>query len=246
MIGKRGVCMRKVLIIIVSAGIIAMVGILVFNLVKTNRASDVLSIEKDKAKSLDMDIRFGAGKLLVEGGASEWVNGDIVTNIKKGYPTVKYKNKKNIGYAVIQQKKNMFSLFGKKKNTWNLQLTNEIPVDLNVQVGASDTKLNLAGINLSRLTVDAGVSDTTINLGGDWQESFDAEINLGVGDAKIYLPQGVGVKLSVSKGIGSIAAKDFISQGNGVYVNEAYDLSDTQINMEVNVGVGQVKFLLEE
>ena len=238
--------MRKVLITIVSVGLLSMVGYFVYDWAMMGRNADVLSIEKDNAKSLDVDIRFGAGELLVEGDAAEWVEGTINTNMKKGYPSVTYKNKKDIGYVVIQQKKKVFSPFGKKRNNWNIQLTNEIPVDLDVQMGASESTLNLAGIRLSHLSVDAGVSDTTINLGGDWKESFDAEINLGVGDAEIRLPKGTGVKLSVAKGIGSLTTDSFISEGGGVYVNEAYDQTDTQINLAVNVGVGQVKFVLVE
>lgn len=238
--------MRKVIIVILIVGLFSIAGLWMYNWLKTDQVTDVVSIEKDNAKSLDVDIRFGVGNLLIEGGASGWVNGDIDTEVKKWYPSVTYKNKKDVGHFEIQQKKKKFWDFGKKGNNWNLQLTNEIPVDLDVQMGASESELNLGGIRLSHLSVDGGVSDTIIDLGGDWKESFDAEIDLGVGDAVIHLPQGTGVKLSVSKGIGSIGTKGLISKGSGVYVNEAYDQTDININMEVNVGVGQVKFLLVE
>ncbi|MHA6260591.1 toast rack family protein [Sporosarcina sp. CAU 1771] len=238
--------MRKILIAIVCAAILGMAGFFVYEWVMMGRNSDVVSIKKDNAKSLDIDIHFGAGELLVEGDAAEWFEGTTNTTKKRGYPSVTYKNKRDVGYVVIQQKNNVFTPFGKKRNNWNLQLTNEIPVDLDVQMGASESTLNLAGIRISHLSVDAGVGDTTINLGGDWKESFDAEINLGVGDAKIHVPQGTGVKLSVSKGIGSITTEGFTSLGGGVYVNEAYDQADTQINLSVNMGVGQVKFVLVE
>lgn len=237
--------MRKILIVICVA-LLGMAGFWVYGWMKTDRVSGALSIEKDDAKSLDVDIDFGAGNLLIEGGATDWVDGDIDTNVKKWLPSVMYKNKRDIGYVEIEQKMKGLSALGKKRNNWNVQLTNEIPVNLDVEMGVSDAELNLSGIQLSHLSVDAGVGDTTINLVGDWQESFDAEFELGVGDAKIHLPQETGVKLSVSKGIGSIGTKGFISKGKGVYVNEAYGKTDTTIHLKVDVGVGGAEFLLVE
>ncbi|PID14835.1 hypothetical protein CSV63_10315 [Sporosarcina sp. P34] len=237
--------MRKTLIVICVA-LLGVAGFWVYDWMKTNRVSGALSIEKDDAKSLDVDIDFGAGNLLIEGGATNWVDGDIDTNVKKWFPSVMYKNKRDIGHVEIEQKMKGLSALGKKRNNWNVQLTNEIPVNLDVEMGVSDAELNLSEIRLSHLSVDAGVGDTTINLAGDWQESFDAEFELGVGDAKIHLPQETGVKLSVSKGVGSIGTKGFISKGEGIYVNDAYGKTDTAIHLKVDVGVGGVEFLLVE
>ncbi|WP_313238125.1 toast rack family protein [Sporosarcina ureae] len=238
--------MRKILITIAGAVLLGIVSFWAYDWMKSDPVSGALSIEKDDAKSLDVAIRFGAGNLLVEGGATQWVDGDIDTNVKKWYPSVTYKNKRDIGYVEIQQKMKGFSALRKHRNDWNLQLTNEIPVNLDVEMGVSDSELLLAGIHLNHVSIDAGVGDTTINLGGEWKESFDGDINLGVGDAKIHLPKETGVKLSVSKGIGSVGTKGFISKGKGIYVNEAYNHSDTNIHLKVDVGVGSVDFLIVE
>ncbi len=246
MIDKRGANMRNLLIVILIAGIVSMASVWVYNFMKTDQQSNVLSIEKDNAKSLEIDVDFGVGDLLIEGGATEWVDGNIDTNMNKGYPSVKYNNKRDVGYIEIEQKPKRFTLFQKKRNDWDLQLTNEVPVSLDVDTGVSDSDLNLAGIQLTHLSVDAGVGDTTIDLSGDWQESFEVDIDLGVGDADIRLPKDTSVKITVSKGIGKVAANGFISQGDGVYVNEAYDQSDTTITMDVDVGIGNVKFSLAD
>lgn len=249
MIEKRGANMRKIVIVLVGAVLLGWIGFWVYDWLKKDRLSDEVSVKKDNAESLDVDIQFGVGKLLIEGGATEWVDGDIDTNTEKLYPSVTYKNKRDVGYVEIQQKKKRFMAFGpfgKKRSNWNLQLTNEIPVELDIETGVSESELKLRGIRLNHLSVDAGVGSTTLDLAGNWQESFDAEIDLGVGGAEIYLPRDTGVKLTVSKGIGSIETKDFISKGKDVYVNEAYDQSDIKISMKVNVGVGGVKFMLVE
>ena len=238
--------MRKILIVITGVVLLGVVSFWVYDWMKTDRVSGALSIEKDNAQSLDVAIGFGAGTLLIEGGATQWVDGDIDTNVKKWYPSVTYKNKRGVGYVEIQQKMKGFSALRKHRNDWNLQLTNEIPVSLDVEMGVSDSELRLAGIRLNHVSIDAGVGDTVIYLGGEWKDSFDVDINLGVGDAKIHLPKETGVKLSVSKGVGSVGTKGLIAKGKGTYVNEAYGHSDTTIHLKVDVGVGGVDFLLVE
>lgn len=243
MIERRSDHMRKILII-TSIVLLGMVAFKFYNWLTTNRVNGEVSIDKDDAKSLAVVIQFGAGNLQIEGGATQWMEGNIDTSEKKWYPSIAYKNKRNVGQVEIIQKGKGFMPLRKQRNDWHLQLTEEVPVSLDLDIGVSDTELNLAGIRLNHLAIDAGVGDTTINLDGDWAESFDGEINLGVGSAEIHLPQETGVKLSVSKGLGGIDAKGLISKGNNVYVNEAYEHSDVAINLKVDVGVGGVKFLV--
>lgn len=236
--------MRKSLLAILFVVLAAMVGITLYNWLGPSEGSNEISIEKDQAESLDVEIDFSIGNLVVAGGATEWVDGQVDTNLKKGYPSVTYKNKRQVGSIEIQQKKKTFTLFQKQRNDWDLLLTNDVPVSLDIDTGISDSNLNLSGIQLSHLSVDAGVGDTSIDLSGEWKESFEVDVDLGVGDADIHLPKGTGVKLIVSKGIGKVTTKDFISQGEDVYVNEAYGQSDMTITIEVDIGVGKVDFLL--
>jgi predicted membrane protein len=134
---------------------------------------------------------------------------------------------------------------GQLKNKWELNLNKAIPIDLTVNSGASQTKLDLKGLKLRSLDVDAGVGDITIDLGGKWSKSFDASLELGVGKSTIILPADVGVKIDSSKGIGKVEMVDFISKGNGIYVNKAYENAEVIINLKTEIGIGEAIFELE-
>lgn len=207
-----------------------------------------ITIEKDKAKELQLELNLGAGELNVEKGANEWVEGSINYNEDKLKPEVSYKLKGDKGMAVIEQE-NIGLLdnikLGEHKNEWNLTLSDEIPLDLVVNSGASDTNLDLKGLNLNELDVNAGVGDITIDLSGKWENSFDAALALGVGQSTIILPEDVGVKIESSKGIGTADFIGFISKGNGVYVNEVYENADVIITLTTDLGVGESVFKLE-
>ena len=81
-----------------------------------------------------------------------------------------------------------------------------------------------------------------LTLGGKWDKSFDAALALGVGKSTIILPNDVGVKIESSKGIGTADFVDFISKGNGVYVNEAYEDADVVINLNNRFRCGRSSF----
>ncbi|MFP7298001.1 toast rack family protein [Neobacillus niacini] len=207
-----------------------------------------VTIEKDKAKELQLELNLGAGELNVEKGANEWVSGSIEYNEEKLKPKVSYKRKGDKGIGVIQQENTGILdkiKIGDLKNEWNLTLTDEIPLSLVVNSGASDTNLDLKGLNLKDLDVNAGVGDITIDLSGEWENSFEAALALGVGQSTIILPEDVGVKIESSKGIGTSDFVGFISKGNGIYVNEAYEDADVIIDLKTDLGVGEVVFKLE-
>ncbi|MBY0098857.1 hypothetical protein H0185_19000 [Mesobacillus maritimus] len=213
-----------------------------------NEESFEVQVDKDHAKELEVELNIGAGELNVESGGKEWVEGTIDYNHKKLEPEISYKVKGDAGVAVIEQgEKGLLDKIniGEIENHWNLRLNDEIPMDLVINSGASETMLDLKGLELQNLEVNAGVGDISIDLSGDWQESFDASLDMGIGKSTIILPSDVGVKIEASKGIGESNLVGFVSQGNGVYVNDAFKDADVVINLKTNLGVGEATFKME-
>ena len=159
-------------------------------------------------------------------------------------PEVSYDLSGKVGKVDISQPDH-FKL-GKMKNEWDLKISEDVPVDLVVNAGASDTDLDLKGIQLSNLEVDAGVGEITVDLGGGWKESFDVRISSGVGKMTVILPKDTGVRVHAQKGIGSSSFENLISKGNGVYVNEAYEDAKVKIDLDADLGVGEVTFKTEK
>lgn len=208
---------------------------------------EAISIHKDKAKKLDVNLDLGAGSMNVSKGTKLWVDGMIEYNNKYFDPNVSYKLNKSTGEVRIDQSKKHLPKvkIGKLKNEWNLKLSNKVPIELDVNTGASKTNLDLRGLDLKELDIEAGVGELNVNLGGSWSKSFDANIETGVGKTTVILPSDVGVKVNLSKGIGKANVIDLISKGNGVYVNEAYENADVKITVNMDIGVGEVNFKVD-
>lgn len=205
-----------------------------------------ISIKKDEVKQLDVELNLPVGELMVSKGAEEWVEGSIEYNKKKLEPEVIYNSKGKKGEVIIEQG-NLNNLnLSEIKNEWNLELSEDVPMNLSVNSGASSTELDLKGLKLEKLDVEAGVGELRIDLGGNWENSFETSIETGVGPVTIILPSEVGVKIKSEKGIGTSNVEGFISQGEGVYLNEAYEDADVILTVNTEMGIGEITFKLDK
>ena len=76
------------------------------------------------------------------------------------------------------------------RNEWDLRLNNETPMDLQVDMGAGTSDLQLAGLSLTGLDVSLGASESTIDLSGDWARDLEATIDAGATDITRAAAQG--------------------------------------------------------
>lgn len=108
-----------------------------------------------------------------------------------------------------------------------LELTNAVPIDLEVRVGVGETVLDLSDLHIRSLTVRGGVGRTAITLPG--RGSPDVSIRGDVGEIVIEPPDDVTElslrSLSVKGGVGSLTAS--------LPHRGSYDVS-------VEAGVGEV------
>lgn len=216
-----------------------------FSFIPNKMREEAILVEKDKAKALKVDIDLGVGEMNVSSGAKEWVEGNAEYNVKKLAPQVDYAVHGDTGEVEIKHKGSTKLGLSNIKNTWAIQLNDSIPMDLTVETGASLANLDLQGLQLEKLDIEAGVGDLTVNLGGDWKKSFTTTIETGVGQTTVILPSKVGVKLTTEKGIGSSNVEGLMSKGNGVYVNEAYDKADVVLEVNSELGIGEITFKLD-
>ncbi|MBB4824557.1 hypothetical protein HNO89_001781 [Sporosarcina luteola] len=238
--------MKKILWFGLIGGFLIVLGVYGYDRIFAGTVGKEHTIERDNAKALQVDLDFGAGDLQVSGGSDEWMNGKFKHKSSKYAPEISYKVKNGTGFLHLQQRSKVTLGFTKRKfeNGWDIQLTDKIPMDLDIDMGVSGTTLDLKGLQLNKLTIDSGVSESTIDLSGDWKKSFPASIDVGVGATTLLLPKQTGVKLSIKRGIAELNLTDFISKGNGVYVNEAFDKADVIMDITMNIGIGDVEIKL--
>jgi hypothetical protein len=197
-----------------------------------------------EAKSARVEIDMPAGELSVGSGAKDLLEADFSYPGPSLRPQVEYDVSAGQGRLTIRQPGSVHGR-GSGRNTWDLRLSNKVPLELKVGQGAGRARLTLGGLSLSRLDVDIGAGETIVDLTGDWKHDLTAHIAGGVGRATVRLPSDVGVRASAQGGIGAIHVHGLTKDGDA-YINEAYGKSPITVKVQVEGGVGEINLELAE
>jgi hypothetical protein len=207
--------------------------------------SESQSVELGDARSVHVEIDFGAGDLEVTGGAEKLLEADFNYNVARLKPDVKFLN----GTLAVRQP-GTEGLPGLRnitdfRNEWGLRLYDGVPMDLSVNMGGGTSDLQLAGLSLTRLDVSLGAGISTVDLRGDWARDLDVSIDTGAADITVRLPKDIGARVEVESGPSIIEAPGLTKDGN-VYTNAAFGQSEVTLQVNMVPGIGRIQLEVEE
>jgi hypothetical protein len=203
------------------------------------------SVEAGNVESATAEIHMSAGELHIAGGAEKLLDGEFAYNVPSWKPVIRYNASGFRGHLVVEQKKTTGSI-GNTVNRWNLRLNEKIPIELELHLGAGESRLSLGRMNLRGLQVHIGAGHIDLDLrGGDYRHNFPVAIHGGVGECDVRVPRGTGVSAEVHGGIGGINTTNFSKRPGSIYVNDAYDTAPVKISLQIHGGIGQVRLFSE-
>jgi hypothetical protein len=202
------------------------------------------SVELGDAKSVRVEINMGAGNLEVSGGAAKLLEADFTYNVARLKPEVKYTDGTLVVWQPGSKGLPAFQGITDYRNEWGLHLSDEVPMDLHVNLGAGTSNLKLAGLSLTGLDVILGAGEYTIDLSGDWPRDLHVTIDTGAANIRVRLPKDVGVRVQVEAGPHTIETTDLTQDGD-VYANAAYGVSDVTMQIDMETGIGQINLEVE-
>jgi hypothetical protein len=196
-------------------------------------------VELRGAKAVRMTVHMPAGELHIEGGATRLMEGDFYQGPSWAAPSVEYSVEDGVGELSINQQ-SANQLMTNSDNTWKLKLSNEVPLELEVDVGAGRGILNLSKVDLTRLQLNIGAGQANVDLTGERGKDLQASIHGGVGEAVVRLPKNIGVVATVHGGLGSVDVHG-LKDEDGQYVNAAYGKAPNTIHLTVEGGIGHIR-----
>ena len=199
--------------------------------------------ELQGAKSVSANLRLGAGQLNVSGGSAHLVNANFHFDRKWDNPTVDYHVSDGKGYLEINQNSGHVS-FGPSNNTWDLNFTDEVPLELRVEMGAGQGNLRLRNMDVTNVELQMGAGQVQLDLTGPRNSNLNVIVKGGIGQAAIRLPKDVGVMAHASGGLGSVRTEG-MHEHDGEYTNDAYGKTPHKIMLEVQGGIGEIELIQE-
>ena len=131
---------------------------------------------------------------------------------------------------------------GNRRYRWDLTLNDNVLMDLTLNCGAGQARLDLGKLDLRTVTVHMGAGQVDLDLRGHPKRDYDVTVSGGVGQATIRLPSGVGVRAEAHGGLGSIDVSGLEKHGDH-YENSLYDNADANIRLKVEGGIGEIRII---
>jgi hypothetical protein len=231
--------------------------------------TDSRTVELAAAEQVSAKIAMGAGRLAIDGGSDALLDAEFTYNVAGWKPEVSYEVSDGIGQLAVDQPDTREGLslnLDKIRYEWDLRLKEDVPMDLEISMGAGDSQLRLDTLTLNSLTFESGAGDTdidlsgstvndldvrmgagdvTVDLSGHWIQDLSAAMKGGIGRATMILPNTTGVRVKVQGGLGQVNAAGLNRDGD-VYTNDAYGESEVTLDIEIEGGVGEINLELTE
>ena len=122
---------------------------------------------------------------------------------------------------------------------WDLMVSPNVTLDLEIKAGAADLDLDLTDLNVRLLVVGAAVSQVRVRLPA--AGITHVEIDAGAADIEITVPHGVAARISNDSFLNftSIDSSRFPESG-GEHRSPDYFTAENRVNIEIGVGASSV------
>ena len=202
------------------------------------------TIPLQSAARAETSFRMSAGELTLRGGAgSDLMTATFRYNRPQWEPRIDHRVSDGVARLDVEQRRSGF-VTGHVRNNWEIKLTDRIPLEIRLNLGAGKAIVDLSTLNLTRLDVNMGVGDLELDASGPRTQNLIGRLKGGIGHATIILPSDIGVRIRVEGGLGSVDGPGFIREKR-VYRNEAYGKTAVSIDLDVEAGIGSIDLRLK-
>ena len=119
---------------------------------------------------------------------------------------------------------------------WDLALTADVPLDLEVATGASQVRLDLTGLQVRSLRLKTGASDVDVTLPAHGHCRMS--VSAGAANIRIRVPQGVAATVRNRSALAGFAIdEERFPRINGRHESPGFGTAADQVEIDVDGGV---------
>ncbi|MDX9991078.1 MAG: hypothetical protein RBS68_03410 [Anaerolineales bacterium] len=198
--------------------------------------NESFSIDLQGAERVEFELNHGAGRVVVTGGAPSGV-------ALSGVEGSGMESKSHLAAGILAVKvdagPSFLPFLGPEGGIWQFRLTNEVPVSLNIDAGATSMDFDLTDVKLSRFKLDTGASSTSLKLPREGQPYV--EIESGAASVDLGVPAGMAARIQVEGGASSVSIEArFAPVGNGLYQSSDFEGAADRAEIHLNGGANSI------
>lgn len=228
--------------VLLTVGMLAVIAwYLFFNGSNTRGITQPIQQELKQVQSANIRLANAAGMIQLSGGASTGtlIEGTTLTGSSK-VPTAQYEASGRVGtYSLTAENLAIVPLNpGFNQPEWKFKVTDTIPLNLEITIGAGKQNLDLTGMDIDHLEATVALGELIVTLPED--DAFEGTISNPVGSQTIHIPRGTLVEITLNTAITERNfPPEFTREGDILYSPGA-TASNAQIRLQVEQPIGNL------
>jgi len=204
-------------------------------------ASEAASIPLGGSSRAALRLRHGAGRLTLGSGAA---SGELVRGTFVGGLAHRERRQGDVLEADLSVPADVFGhspwMWGPGRSLdWTVELTREVPLTLDLEMGANEARLNLNDLRVTDLRVKSGASNTTISLPAA-AGLVRGKVEAGAASLALRVPAGVAGRFRVTGLTGTTVDSARFARSGDEYRSADFDSAANKVDFEITMGAGSV------
>jgi hypothetical protein len=122
---------------------------------------------------------------------------------------------------------------------WRFSFSDQIPLTVNLSMGAGDMALDFSDLDLLGLNVSQGVGNMSLKIAENG--SYNVDVSQAIGFINIILPEAAGVQIEVGKAISALSLPAGFQKRGDFYYSANYDSVDKRIELDISQAIGNIR-----
>jgi hypothetical protein len=123
--------------------------------------------------------------------------------------------------------------------TWDVRVSPDLPIDLELNLGAGTCNLDLTSTAVRSVNVDMGVGRCEVAFPA--QGRVEGTLSGAIGETVIVIPAGVEARIEASSGIAARQMPTGFEQQDDIYVTPGYQGADNVLDLVVDQAIGSIR-----
>jgi len=198
---------------------------------------ETFSFALQSAKQVDFEFSHGAGQIQISGGAP--TGKAIVGSSAVGMNTESQMDGDRLKVE-IGAGPSMIPFIGPSSGAWRYQITQEVPVTLEINAGASSLNFDLTDVRATRIEVSMGASSLDLTMPARGASLLD--VDAGAASINVRVPASVAARIRFDGGLNSVDVDTnrFPKIDAGFYQSPDFDSAVNRAEINFDGGLGSV------
>lgn len=211
------------------------------------RNSSDWSVSADPSvTAMDLYMDFGGGRLKVRGGADtdKLLEGQFYHRGRR--PEVQADEDGETMHVTLKRRSSSIGIGQRDRERWIVKLNETMPIDLRLDAGGAQVRLDLADILLKRLDLETGAADVDLIIGAKSSE-VKCDVSCGAASIDMVIPAGAGLRVDRESAMTSFSTGDIELVESGKYMESPdFDTRSVRVFLNIDFGVSSMRIRQSE